>query len=91
MVTTSVTNEIMAAETHPFAVVIGFYLLRGHSLPVRLLGEFVPLVLFPLLAYHLVEHPMIRLGSRLAARVEKKYEQRELNQFRQLDVTTSTM
>ncbi len=69
--------------THPFAIVIGLYLLRGHSLAVRLLVEVVPLFVLPVVAYHLLEHPMIRLGSRLAARAEAKYEQREMKQFRE--------
>ncbi|MGD0446783.1 MAG: acyltransferase [Edaphobacter sp.] len=69
---------------HSFAIVIGMYLFRGHSLAVRLAAELVPLVVLPILAYHLVEHPMIRLGARLAARAEKKYEQRELKYFRKL-------
>jgi peptidoglycan/LPS O-acetylase OafA/YrhL len=75
--------------THMFAIVIGFYLLGGHSLLVRLLGELISLIALPLLAYHLLEHPMIRLGSRLAARAERAYEQRQLKHFRQLDVTTT--
>jgi peptidoglycan/LPS O-acetylase OafA/YrhL len=67
--------------THPFAIVIGLYLLRDQSLPVRLLGELVPLVVLPVVAYHALEHPMIRLGSRLAARAEMKYEQHEIKQY----------
>lgn len=53
-------------------------LLRGQSLPVRLLGELVPLVALPVIAYHLLEHPMIQLGSRIAAKAEARYEQREM-------------
>jgi peptidoglycan/LPS O-acetylase OafA/YrhL len=70
--------------THMFALVIGFYLLRGHSLPVRLLAELASLIVLPLLAYHLVEHPMIRIGSRLAAHAEARYEQYQMKQFREL-------
>ena len=70
--------------THPFALVIGLYLLRGHSLELRLLATVVPLVVLPVVAYHLLEHPMIRIGSRLAARAEKRYEQHELESFRQV-------
>jgi peptidoglycan/LPS O-acetylase OafA/YrhL len=69
--------------THPFAIVIGLYLLRGRSVPVRVLGEVVPLLVLPVVAYHLLEHPMIRLGSRLAAKAEARYEQRELRQYRE--------
>jgi peptidoglycan/LPS O-acetylase OafA/YrhL len=69
--------------THPFALAVGFHLLRSHSLPVKLLGAVGPLVVLPVLAYHLLEHPMIRLGSRFAAKAEAKYEQHELKQFRE--------
>jgi peptidoglycan/LPS O-acetylase OafA/YrhL len=72
--------------THPFAIVIGLYLLRGFSLPVRILGELVPLIVLPVVAYHALEHPMIRVGSRLAARAEEKYEQREIRSYREVTV-----
>lgn len=67
--------------THPFAIVIGIHLLRNQSMWVRVLGEVVPLVVFPVVAYHALEHPMIRLGSRWAAKAEAKYEQRQLAHF----------
>lgn len=67
---------------HPFAIVVGFYLLRGQSLGVRLVGEAIPLVVLPVVAYHGLEHPMIRLGARLATRAEARYEQRELAEIR---------
>jgi peptidoglycan/LPS O-acetylase OafA/YrhL len=60
--------------THPFAIVIGIYLFRGHPLWIRLLAEAVPLIVLPVLAYHLLEHPMIRMGSRIAAKAEMRYE-----------------
>jgi peptidoglycan/LPS O-acetylase OafA/YrhL len=59
---------------HPFALVIGLYLLRGHSLGVRLLAGAVPLVVLPVLAYHFIEYPMIRVGARLATRMEQREE-----------------
>jgi len=37
----------------------------------------VPLVALPVLAYHLMERPMIQLGSKLAAIAEARYEQHE--------------
>jgi peptidoglycan/LPS O-acetylase OafA/YrhL len=70
--------------THMFAIVIGFYLLRDHSLPVRLIAELASLIMLTVLAYHLVEHPMIRIGSRLAAHAEARYEQYQMKQFREL-------
>jgi peptidoglycan/LPS O-acetylase OafA/YrhL len=57
---------------HPFALVIGLYLLRGHGLGVRLLAEAVPLVVLPVIAYHFIEDPMIRAGSRLATPMEQR-------------------
>jgi peptidoglycan/LPS O-acetylase OafA/YrhL len=74
---------------HPFALVIGMYLLRGHSLGVRLLAEAVPLVVLPVAAYHLLEHPLIRVGSRLARRTEIRYEQHELESFRESEPSES--
>ena len=70
--------------THPFAIVIGIYLLRGHSLWVQLLAEAIPLVLLPVVAYHLLERPMMSFGARIAKRAEKRYEQLELENFREL-------
>jgi len=69
--------------THPFAIVVGMYLLRGHSLAVQLLAEAVPLVLLPVAAYHLLEHPLIKVGARLARHAEERYEQHELASFRE--------
>jgi peptidoglycan/LPS O-acetylase OafA/YrhL len=70
------------------AIVIGIYLLRGHSLGVRLLAEAVSLVVLPSVAYHLLEHPLIKIGARLAATAEKRYEQHELETFREKTTTT---
>ena len=60
--------------SHPFALVLGFYLLAGHSLAVQLSVEFLAIAVFSIAGYHLVEHPFIRLGSRLAGRVERRVE-----------------
>jgi hypothetical protein len=38
----------------------------------------------PVVAYHLLEHPLILIGSRLAKRAEKRYKQHELESFREL-------
>jgi peptidoglycan/LPS O-acetylase OafA/YrhL len=72
--------------THPFAIVIGMYLLRGHSLWVQLLAEAVALVALPVIAYHLLEHPMIRVGARLASRAENRYGQHELENSREANL-----
>jgi len=63
--------------THPVALAFGFYLLRGRSLEVQMSGFLVLLVVLPVLAYHAVELPMIRLGSRLANKAEQRWEQHE--------------
>lgn len=75
--------------THPFAIVVGMYLLRGHSLWLQLLVEGVLLVTLPTVAYHLLGHPMIMLGARLARGAEKRYEQHELKSFREVKLGSS--
>jgi peptidoglycan/LPS O-acetylase OafA/YrhL len=68
---------------HSFAILIGLDMLRRHSLGVRLLAEAVPLVVLPVLAYHLLENPLIKIGARVAAHAEQRYEQHELKNFRE--------
>ncbi len=63
---------------HSFALVLAFYLLPGKPLVLQLAIEFAAIAVFSVTGYHLVEKPMINLGSRLAARAEARYEQREL-------------
>ena len=55
---------------HFTAIAVGFHYLAGHSLALRLPAYIVTLVLLPVLFYHLVEEPMIRLGNRLAKKIE---------------------
>ena len=62
---------------HPFAIVLGPYLLARHSLLLQLAMEFAAIAVIAVGAYHLVEHPFIRLGSRLAAKAEVLYEKKE--------------
>lgn len=64
---------------HPFAIVLGVYLLRGHSLALQLSVEFASIALISVAAYHLIEHPLIRVGSRVAARAERHHEARAAN------------
>lgn len=63
---------------HPFAYAAGLYLLRGHSRALQFSVSFTLLIVLPVIAYHLLEAPMIRLGSRLANKAERTYEQREM-------------
>jgi len=67
---------------HPFSLVLGIYLLPHSSLAVQLAVIFISLPIFAVAAYHLLEKPMIRLGSRLANRAEERYEQKEFEQYR---------
>lgn len=68
--------------THPFAIVLGLYCMPHAPLAVQLLTIVIGTAVFSVAAYHLVEHPLIRLGSRLANRAETRYEQHELATFR---------
>ena len=63
---------------HPFALVLGIYLLPGKPLALQLTVEILSLAFIAWASYHLIEAPMIQLGKRLAARVEKRAEQAEL-------------
>ena len=55
---------------HPFALVVGMYALRGYAVWVQVLVELLVIAGGAVGAYHLLEEPMIRLGARLATRVE---------------------
>jgi peptidoglycan/LPS O-acetylase OafA/YrhL len=68
---------------HSFAIVLGLNILRDHSLGLRLLVEAVSLVVLTGLGYHLLEHPLIRIGAKLAATAELRYEQHEMKRFRE--------
>jgi peptidoglycan/LPS O-acetylase OafA/YrhL len=54
---------------HMAAIGVAFHVLRAYSAPVRLTAFLLLLVAAPVLFYHLVEAPMIRLGARLARRL----------------------
>ena len=62
---------------HPFSLAIGLVGLHGHSVLLQLTVAVATLVVFAYAAYHLIEAPMIRQGSNLAARLERRYEQHE--------------
>ena len=63
---------------HPFSIVLGLYVLRAHSLPLQITVAVVSLAIFAVAAYHLIEYPLIRIGSRVATRVEKRHEQKQI-------------
>jgi peptidoglycan/LPS O-acetylase OafA/YrhL len=60
---------------HPFCILIGINLLAGHNLALRIAGILLPMAALVIPAYHFLEKPMIDLGSRIAARLEERYEQ----------------
>jgi peptidoglycan/LPS O-acetylase OafA/YrhL len=67
---------------HPFGIVLGLDLMPRSPLALQLAVIFASTALISFAAYHLLEHPMIRLGSRLANLAELRYEQREIAQYR---------
>lgn len=56
--------------SHMAAIVVGVHLLRNEPVLVRIAAFIVTIFLLPFVLYHLVEAPMIRVGARLARRVE---------------------
>lgn len=67
---------------HPFAIAIGIYLLPHRAVALQLSALLLSLIALAALAYHLIERPMIRIGSRLASRASQRYEQHELQRYR---------
>ncbi|SFR96773.1 Peptidoglycan/LPS O-acetylase OafA/YrhL, contains acyltransferase and SGNH-hydrolase domains [Granulicella pectinivorans] len=67
--------------SHPFALVFGFYVLAGRSLWMQLGVTIVAIAVLSVAAYHLLEKPMINLGAKLAAKAEKRYEQKHLDAY----------
>jgi len=67
---------------HPFSIVLGLYLMPHRPLALQLTVILGSLAIFAVAAYHLLEKPMIQIGSRLASRAEQHYEQHELEQYR---------
>ena len=57
---------------HPFAIVLGFYLLDRHTLALRIAVEIATLVPISVASYHWIEHPMIRFGAKLARTVAER-------------------
>ena len=62
--------------THLWAICLGVHTLAGRPMPVRVGVFLVALVGLPVAFYHAVERPCIRLGSRLAAKLERGPEPR---------------
>ncbi len=60
--------------SHPFCIALGIYAFRSHSLAIQLIVELVTIAIVSVAAYHLVEYPMVRAGSRIATRLEMRSE-----------------
>jgi peptidoglycan/LPS O-acetylase OafA/YrhL len=54
---------------HGLGIVLGFDVLRGKPLALQLAVELMVTALGAYAAYHVIEHPMIRLGARVAAKL----------------------
>lgn len=68
--------------THPFAIVLGLYCMPHAPLALQLATILASTAVLSIAAYHVIERPLIRLGSRVASRAETRYEQHELATFR---------
>ncbi len=55
---------------HPISILIGVNLMQAHNLVLRLSALLLSLAVMSVAAHHLVEQPMIRLGSSLAKRMQ---------------------
>ncbi len=61
--------------SHPFCIALGIYLLPHQPLGIQLAVELITIAVISVAAYHFLEHPMIRLGSRFAQKIETRYEE----------------
>jgi peptidoglycan/LPS O-acetylase OafA/YrhL len=55
---------------HPFGLALGCYLLHRRPLALQLTVELLTIVIASIAGYHFIEAPMVRIGSRLAARLQ---------------------
>lgn len=55
---------------HFIAIAVGSYYLANASIALRILGYTSTIILLPIAFYHLIENPLIRLGSKIARKIE---------------------
>ena len=59
--------------THPFGIVIGMYLLKSQPAWIQVSVALLTTAVFSVTAYHLIEDPLIRTGTRIAAKLERRF------------------
>ena len=67
---------------HPFAIVLGLYLMPHRPLALQLTVIVGSVAALSVAAYHGLERPLMRLGSRVAQRAEHALEQRQSGRLR---------
>lgn len=83
----SITHQIAKYSygiylTHSFGIALSNHLLSGRPWAAQLMFILLITSAASIAGYHLIELPMIHLGSRLANFAERRYEQRELSHYR---------
>ena len=58
---------------HPFALLFAFKWLKSDPLWVKLFVEASSIAVMSFLAYHLIEHPMVKVGSRVANKLQTRF------------------
>jgi peptidoglycan/LPS O-acetylase OafA/YrhL len=59
---------------HPFSIALGVNLLHGFSLAIRISAIVCSLAALVFVLHHTVEKPMMKLGARLARKIEHRQE-----------------
>ena len=59
--------------THPFGIVIGIYLLKNQPTWIQVCVALLTTAAFSVTAFHLIEDPLIRTGTRIAAKLERRF------------------
>jgi peptidoglycan/LPS O-acetylase OafA/YrhL len=75
---------------HPFSITLGLYFMPHQPLALQLAVILTSLIVFSIAAYHFLEYPMIRLGSRLANRASTRFEQHEMDEQRKTSIALLT-
>jgi len=59
--------------THPFSLVLAFYVCRNYGRPVQFAVLFGSLAVFSIAAFHLIEQPFMKLGAKVAVAAAKRF------------------